>query len=26
MIAAGKGHNEMHLKPSDGDAKERELA
>ena len=26
MIAAGKGHNEMHLKPSDGDAQERELA
>jgi len=26
MIAAGKGHSEMHLKPSDGDAQERELA
>jgi acetolactate synthase-1/2/3 large subunit len=27
MIAAGKGHNEMHLKPSDGEAPpERELA
>ena len=26
MIAAGKGHNEMHLNPSDGDAQERELA
>ena len=26
MIAAGKGHNEMHLKPSDGDVQERELA
>ncbi len=26
MIAAGKGHNEMHLKPSDGEAQERELA
>ena len=26
MIAAGKGHSEMHLKPSDGDVQERELA
>ncbi len=26
MIAAGKGHNEMHLKPGDQDAQERELA
>ncbi len=26
MIAAGKGHNEMHLKPGDGEAQERELA
>ena len=26
MIAAGKGHNEMQLKPNGGDAKERELA
>jgi acetolactate synthase-1/2/3 large subunit len=26
MIAAGKGHNEMHLKPGDGDVQERELA
>ena len=26
MIAAGKGHNEMQLKPSDGNAVERELA
>lgn len=26
MIAAGKGHNEMHLKPSDGDATTREMA
>jgi len=26
MIAAGKGHNEMHLKPGDGEAEERELA
>jgi acetolactate synthase-1/2/3 large subunit len=26
MIAAGKGHNEMHLKPSDGDDQGRELA
>ena len=26
MIAAGKGHNEMQLKPSDGDVQERELA
>ena len=26
MIAAGKGHNEMQLKPSDGEVQERELA
>jgi acetolactate synthase-1/2/3 large subunit len=27
MIAAGKGHNEMHLKPSNGETPpERELA
>ena len=26
MIAAGKGHNEMHLKPGSGDEMERELA
>ena len=26
MIAAGKGHNEMHLKPGQSDAMERELA
>ena len=26
MIAAGKGHNEMQLKPSDCDVQERELA
>ena len=26
MIAAGKGHNEMQLKPNGGDARERELA
>ena len=26
MIAAGKGHNEMHLKPERENEKERELA
>lgn len=26
MIAAGKGHNEMQLKPGDGEVQERELA
>ncbi len=26
MIAAGKGHNEMHLQPGQGEAQERELA
>ena len=26
MIAAGKGHNEMQLKPTEGELQERELA
>jgi len=26
MISAGKGHNEMQLKPGEGKARERELA